>query len=327
MCNDAYGANFDRATSQAKAQTAINNGEYASAANCPRDPSLADMFQRSAEDFERFGRAGSRPSTTTPSGSYEVATEGCHTRDINDLFSQSAEQYKYFGGKRKESEYFHKTNARTYAAKTDYPYGAAVFATGGGSSARVGKAAHTPDFFTNGRRTYETRPRSSRQPYKANNVKPQAEEKKTSSSGGVYAYSFGSAVNGAAHPAPAPATPQGPTPSESYASMLREKEKALEAKIAALRQSEAEAQARYEYLHQEMTTMTNGAYDPAASMDNFAATDNEQAMGNAVEVEVEVEEGRVSATTIRSESGSNIKFGINIVGGRRMTNNDAALTP
>jgi hypothetical protein len=107
--------------------------------------------------------------------------------------------------------------------------------------------------------------------------------------------------------------------------MLREKEKALEAKIAALRQSEAEAQARYEAsLAQEMMASEPSAelFDPTITMENFAATANEQFTGNAVEVEVE--EGRVPTTTIRSESGSNIKFGINIIGGRRKNNNDAA---
>lgn len=312
-----------RRTSQAHTQNTAY-GEYASAANCPRDPSLANMFQRSVEDFERFGRAGSRP-TTTPSGSYEAATEGCHTREIDDLFSRSAEKYVQNGGKRKAE----RVNVRTNAAKTDYSYDS------GGSAARVGKAAHPDDFFTNGRRTSDTRPRSSRQPFEAN-VRPQAEAKeRRSSSGGVYAYSFGSAAQATQEvhqrrpsPPPAPAAPQGTTVSQSYASMLREKEKALEAKIAALRQSEAEAQARYEAsLAQEMMTSEPNAesFDPTVTMENFAATANEQLTGNAVEVEVE--EGRVPTTTIRSESGSNIQFGINIIGGRRKNNNNAYLSP
>ena len=311
----------NRRASQAQAQ-ASSYGEYASAANCPRDPSLANMFQRSVEDFERFGRAGSRP-TATPSGSYEAAPEGCHTREIDDLFSRSAEKYVQSGGKRKAAE---RVNARTNAAKTDYSYGTV------GGAARVGKTAHPDDFFTNGRRTSEPRPRSSRQPYEAN-VKPQAEAKeRKSSSGGVYAYSFGSAARSTEEvrqqrpsPPPAPPAPQGPTVSQSYASMLREKEKALEAKIAALRQSEAEAQARYEAsLAQEMMSSEPSAelFDPTITMENFAATANEQFTGNAVEIEVE--EGRVPTTTIRSESGSNIKFGINIIGGCRKNNNDAA---
>ena len=312
----------NRRASQAQAQTTAY-GEYASAANCPRDPSLADMFQRSVEDFERFGRAGSRP-TTTPSGSYEAATEGCHTREIDDLFSRSAEKYVQNGGKRKAAE---TVNTRTNAAKTDYSHET------GGSAARVGKAAHPDDFFTNGRRTSETRPRSSRQPYKAN-VRPSAETKEEkSNSGGVYAYSFGSAARSAQEvrqqrpPPPAPAPPQGPTVSQSYASMLREKEKALEAKIAALRQSEAEAQARYEaYLAQEMMAGESSEFDPSGSTENFAAAAvNEQFIDNAVEIEVE--EGRVPTTTIRSESGSNVKFGIDIIGGKNNNNNAAYLSP
>ena len=312
--------NNSRRASQAQTQNAAY-GEYASAANCPRDPSLANMFQRSVEDFERFGRAGSRP-TTTPAGSYEAATEGCHTREIDDLFSRSAEKYVQNGGKRKAAE---RVNARTNAAKTDYSHDT------GGSAARVGKAAHPDGFFTNGRRTSETRSRSSRHPYEAN-VRPPAEAKeRKSSSGGVYAYSFGSAAQATQEvrqqrpsPPPAPAAPQGPTVSQSYASMLREKEKALEAKIAALRQSEAEAQARYEAsLAQEMMASEPNAefFYPTVTMENFAA--NEQFTGNAVEVEVE--EGRVPTTTIRSESGSNIKFGINIIGGKN--NNAAYLSP
>ena len=312
----------NRRASQAQTQSAAY-GEYASAANCPRDPSLADMFQRSVEDFERFGRAGSRP-TTTPSGSYEAATEGCHTREIDDLFSRSAEKYVQNGGKRKAAE---RVNTRTNAAKTDYSHET------DGSAARVGMAAHPDDFFTNGRRTSETRPRSSRQPYEAN-VRPQGEKKeRKSSSGGVYAYSFGSAAQATQEvrqqrpPAPVPTAPQGPTVSQSYASMLREKEKALEAKIAALRQSEAEAQARYEaYLAQEMMVGESSEFDPPGSTENFAAAAvNEQFIDNAVELEVE--EGRVPTTTIRSESGSNVKFGIDIIGGKNNNNNAAYLSP
>lgn len=296
-------------------------GEYASAADCPRDPSLADAFARSAEEFERFGRAGSR-HTTTPSGSYEATTEGCHTREIDDLFSRSAEKYVQSGGKRKaDSDYFRKTNARTNAAKTEYPYD--------------GKAARPDDFFSNGRSTSKTASRSSRQPYEAP-AQPKAGEKKRNSSvrsGGAYAYAFGSASAKVAEevrrsPPPPPAAPQGPTTSQSYASILREKERALEAKIAALRQSEAEAQARYEaYLAQEMGNDPNGAFDPAVSMEDFAAAAvaNEQVIDDAAEAE----QGGVATTTIRSESGSNINFGMNVIGGRRKNNNnDAAyLTP
>ena len=317
----AVNANSRRA-SQAQAQTTAY-GEYASAANCPRDPSLANMFQRSVEDFERFGRAGSRP-TTTPSGSYEAATEGCHTREIDDLFSRSAEKYVQNGGRRKEAE---RVNTRTNAAKTNYSHDT------GGSAARVGKAAHPDDFFTNGRRTSETRPRSSRHPYEATVRPPPDAKVRKSSSGGVYAYSFGSAARSTEEarqqrpsPPPAPAAPQGPTVSQSYASMLREKEKALEAKIAALRQSEAEAQARYEAsLAQEMMASESSEFDPSRSTENFAATASEQFTGNAVEIEVE--ENRVPTTTIRSESGSNIKFGINIIGGKNNNNNAAYLSP
>ena len=305
------------------------HGEYTSAANCPRDPSLADMFQRSVEDFERFGRAGSRPSaaTGTPSGTYEAASEGCHTREIDDLFSKSAERYVRSGGKRNNRKA--EVNTRTNAAKTEFSYDAAA----------VGKAAHPDDFFGNGRSCSESRPRSSRKPYEAP-VQPKAgenkeKEKQKSSSGGAYAYAFGSAARVAeevrrspstATPAPASAPQGGPTPSQSYASMLREKEKALEAKIAALRQSEAEAQARYEaYLAQEI-----GAFDPEVSVENFAAAVSINEQGIDIDNTAETERGGVATTTIRSESGSNIKFGINVVGGGHGKNNsnDAVyLTP
>ena len=294
-------------------------GEYASAANCPRDPSLADMFQRSVEDFERFGRAGSRPSATTgtpSSGTYEAATEGCHTREIDDLFSKSAERYVRSGGKRRNNRRA-EVNTRTNAAKAEYSDDGA---------AAVGKAAD--DFFGNKRSASESS--SSREPYEAS-AQPKAEEEKEmrkSSSGGAYAYAFGSAAQVAeeVRRSPTASAPQGgPTPSQSYASMLREKEKALEAKIAALRQSEAEAQARYEaYLAQEI-----GAFDPEVSVETFAAAVSNNEQGIGIDTAAEAERGGVATTTIRSESGSNIKFGINIVGGHGKNNsNDAAyLTP
>ena len=305
-------------------RTAPCGGEYASAANCPRDPSLADMFQRSVEDFERFGRAGSRPSATAgaPSaGTYEAAAEGCHTREIDDLFSKSAERYVRSGGKRRNHRRA-EVNARTNAAKTEYPY------DGAASAAGVGKAAD--DFFGNKRSASESRPRSSREPYEAS-AQPKSEEekeKRRSSSGGAYAYAFGSAAQVAeeVRRSPTASAPQGgPTPSQSYASMLREKEKALEAKIAALRQSEAEAQARYEaYLAQEI-----GAFDTEVSVETFAAAVSNNEQGIGVDNVAETERGGAATTTIRSESGSNIKFGVNIVGGHGKNNsNDAAyLTP
>ena len=112
---------------------------------------------------------------------------------------------------------------------------------------------------------------------------------------------------------------------EDNPKLLREKEKALEAKIAALRQSEAEAQARYEaYLAQEI-----GAFDPEVSVENFAAAVSNNEQGIGIDNAAEAERGGVATTTIRGESGSNIKFGINIVGGhgKNNSNGPAYLTP